>query len=68
MRFRSYDTLKIFDAVARNLSMTKAADELHQSKGSISYQKDHHQNIDALRVASSRGGEAPPKAELMKHS
>ncbi|AHD10059.1 LysR substrate-binding domain-containing protein [Phaeobacter gallaeciensis] len=38
MRFRSYDTLKTFDAVARNLSMTKAADELHQSKGSISYQ------------------------------
>ena len=38
MRFRSYDALKIFDAVARNLSMTKAADEVHQSKGSISYQ------------------------------
>ena len=38
MRFRSYDALKTFDAVARNLSMTKAADELHQSKGSISYQ------------------------------
>ena len=38
MRFRSYDALKIFDAVARNLSMTKAAEEVHQSKGSISYQ------------------------------
>lgn len=38
MRFRSYDSLKIFDAVARNLSMTRAAEELHQSKGSISYQ------------------------------
>ena len=38
MRFRSYDALKIFDAVARNLSMTKAAGEVHQSKGSISYQ------------------------------
>lgn len=38
MRFRSYDALKIFDAVARRRSMTKAADELHQSKGSISYQ------------------------------
>lgn len=38
MRFRSYDALKIFDAVARTLSMTKAADEMHQSKGSISYQ------------------------------
>lgn len=38
MRFRSYDALKTFDAVARNLSMTRAADEVHQSKGSISYQ------------------------------
>ena len=38
MRFRSYDALRIFDAVARNLSMTRAAEELHQSKGSISYQ------------------------------
>ena len=38
MRFRSYDSLKTFDAVARTLSMTKAADEMHQSKGAISYQ------------------------------
>ena len=38
MRFRSYDSLKTFDAVARNLSMTKSADEVPQSKGSISYQ------------------------------
>ncbi|MEM6890703.1 MAG: LysR substrate-binding domain-containing protein [Pseudomonadota bacterium] len=38
MRFRSYDALKTFDAVARNQSMTKAANEVHQSKGSISYQ------------------------------
>jgi len=38
MRFRSYDSLKIFDTVARSLSMTKAADQVHQSKGSISYQ------------------------------
>ena len=38
MRFRSYDSLKSCDTVARSLSMTKAADEVHQSKGSISYQ------------------------------
>lgn len=38
MRFRSYDALKTFDAVARHLSMTAAAEELSQSKGSISYQ------------------------------
>ena len=38
MRFRSYDALKVFDVVARRLSITAAAEELHQSKGSISYQ------------------------------
>ncbi|MBL6598909.1 MAG: LysR family transcriptional regulator [Alphaproteobacteria bacterium] len=38
MEFRSYDSLRIFDAVARSLSVTKAADELNQSKGSVSYQ------------------------------
>ncbi|MBO9448359.1 LysR substrate-binding domain-containing protein [Ruegeria sp. R14_0] len=38
MRFRSYDALKTFDVVARRLSMTAAAEEVHQSKGSVSYQ------------------------------
>jgi LysR family glycine cleavage system transcriptional activator len=38
MRFRSYDALKTFDVVARTLSMTAAAKEVHQSKGSVSYQ------------------------------
>lgn len=38
MIFRSYDALKIFDAVARRLSITGAAEALHQSKGAISYQ------------------------------
>ena len=38
MQFRSYDSLRVFDAVARSLSVTKAADELNQSKGSVSYQ------------------------------
>lgn len=38
MRFRSYDALKVFDVVARRLSITVAAQELHQSKGSVSYQ------------------------------
>ena len=27
-------------------------------------QKEHIQNLDAIREASSRGGEAPPKGEL----
>ncbi len=38
MSFRSYDALKIFDSVARRLSITGAAEALHQSKGAISYQ------------------------------
>ena len=38
MKFRSYDSLKIFDAVAKKESMTAAANDLNLSKGSISYQ------------------------------
>ena len=38
MKFRSYDSLKTFDAVARQQSMTVAAHDLNLSKGSISYQ------------------------------
>ncbi len=38
MKFRSYDSLKVFDAVARKQSMTAAATDLNLSKGSISYQ------------------------------
>ncbi|MDA9894249.1 LysR substrate-binding domain-containing protein [bacterium] len=38
MKFRPYDSLKVFDAVARKQSMTKAATDLNLSKGSISYQ------------------------------
>ena len=38
MKFRSYDSLKVFNAVARKQSMTKAATDLNLSKGSISYQ------------------------------
>ena len=38
MKFRSYDSLKIFDAVAKKQSMTAAANDRNLSKGSISYQ------------------------------
>ena len=38
MKFRSYDSLKVFNAVARKQSMTAAASDLNLSKGSISYQ------------------------------
>ena len=38
MKFRSYDSLKVFNTVARKQSMTAAASDLNLSKGSISYQ------------------------------
>ena len=38
MAFYSYDMLRTFQVVAANLSMTAAASQLDQSKGSVSYQ------------------------------
>ena len=38
MRFRSYDSLRVFEVVARHLSVTAAAGELHLTKGAVSYQ------------------------------
>ncbi len=38
MRFRSYDSLRLFDVVARRLSFTAAAEELNLTKGAVSYQ------------------------------
>ena len=38
MPFRAYDSLRIFDAVARRSSITAAASALNLSKGSVSYQ------------------------------
>lgn len=38
MSFRSFDALTVFNIVARQMSFTKAADELHLTKGAISYQ------------------------------
>ncbi len=38
MRFRSFDSLRIFNVVARHLSFTKAAAELNLTKGALSYQ------------------------------
>jgi DNA-binding transcriptional LysR family regulator len=38
MRFRSYDSLRLFDVVARHLSFTAAAAELNLTKGAVSYQ------------------------------
>lgn len=38
MRFRSFDSLKLFCTVAEKMSFTAASDELHMSKGAVSYQ------------------------------
>jgi len=38
MSFRSFDALKVFDVVARHMSFTRAAEELHVTKSAISYQ------------------------------
>ena len=37
MRFRSFDSLKLFCIVSKNMSFTKAGDVLHLSRGAISY-------------------------------
>ena len=38
MRFRNFDNLRVFNLVARNMSFSKAADELCLTKGAISHQ------------------------------
>jgi len=38
MTFYSYDMLRTFQVVAANLSLTAAASQRNQSKGSVSYQ------------------------------
>ena len=37
MKFKSYDSLRIFDVVARKMSITRAAEELNLTKGAVSY-------------------------------
>ena len=38
MGFKSFDGLRLFEIVARHLSFTRAAEELHVTKGALSYQ------------------------------
>ena len=68
MRFRSYDALKTFDAVARTLSMTKAADEMHQSKGSISYQVgklEAELGLSTVRARARKTGANRRRAQIV---
>ncbi len=41
MKFRSFDSLRMLDVVARHMSFTQAAGELHLTKGAVSYQIKH---------------------------
>ena len=50
MKFKSYNTLKTFDIVAQNLSVTIAADIMNQSKGSISYQINKLENELGIKL------------------
>lgn len=50
MRFRSYDSLRIFDLVARHLSFTSAARELNLTKGAVSYQITRLENDLGFKV------------------
>lgn len=50
MRFRSYDSLRLFCVVARHLSFTAAAVELNLSKGAISYQINRLEEDLGFRV------------------
>jgi LysR family glycine cleavage system transcriptional activator len=38
MRFRSFDSLSVFRAVAEKMSFTAAGERLNMSKGAVSYQ------------------------------
>ncbi len=52
MRFKSYDNLRLFTVVARHLSFTAAAAELHLSKGAVSYQITRLENELGFEVFS----------------
>ncbi len=54
MRFRSYDSLRLFDAIARHLSFTAAADELNLTKGAISYQVNRLERDLGFKVFERR--------------
>ncbi len=44
MRFRSFDSLRLFEVVARHLNFTSAAKELNLTKGAVSYQINRLEN------------------------
>ncbi len=70
MPFRSYDTLRVFTAVARHESVTAAASELNLSKASVSYQIRKLEDELRFPVFERKGQRLhiPPKGEKRMHS
>ena len=56
MSFRSFDALKVFDVVARHMSFTTAAEELHVTKSAISYQIKMLENRLGFKVFHRKPG------------
>ena len=70
MPFRSYDTLRVFTAVARHESVTAAASELNLSKASVSYQIRKLEDELRFPVFERKGQRLhiTPKGEKLMHS
>ena len=70
MPFRSYDTLRVFTAVARHESVTAAASELNLSKSSVSYQIRKLEGELRFPVFERKGQRLhiTPKGEKLMHS
>ena len=70
MRFRSYDSLRLFDVVARHLSFTAAADELNLTKGAISYRIQRLEEALGFRLftRAARGIALTPKGARLRQA
>ena len=70
MRFRHYDSLRLFDVVARHLSFTQAAEELHLTKGAVSYQITRLEEAlgFSLFIRQHRGILLTPKGKQLWHT
>ncbi|WP_261841841.1 LysR substrate-binding domain-containing protein [Aliamphritea ceti] len=70
MRFRHYDSLRLFDVVARHLSFTQAAEELHLTKGAVSYQISRLEEAlgFSLFIRKHKGILLTPKGKQLWHA
>lgn len=70
MRFRSYDSLRVFDVVAGHLSFTAAAAALNLTKGAVSYQIKRLESELGFEVFARqhRGVALTPKGERLREA